>query len=79
MIAEKLNEGQVLELMKNSLYYYAKNAKPRGQNAHYLNCQDVLRNPLSKKKLPEAADKLKADKSYKYGDTMLTFYRKAEV
>jgi hypothetical protein len=50
-----------------------------GQNVHYLNCQDVLRNPLSKKKLPEAAGKLKVDKGCKYGDTMLTFYRKAEV
>jgi 16S rRNA (guanine966-N2)-methyltransferase len=39
----------------------------------------VIVEHFSKKKVPEAAGKLKRDKTYKYGDTMLTFYRKAEV
>ncbi len=39
----------------------------------------VIAEHFSKKKVPEAAGKLKLDKTYKYGDTMLTFYRKVEI
>jgi 16S rRNA (guanine(966)-N(2))-methyltransferase RsmD len=39
----------------------------------------VIVEHFSKKKVPEAAGKLKLDKTYKYGDTMLTFYRKVDV
>ena len=39
----------------------------------------VIVEHFSKKKLPETAGTLKMEKTYRYGDTMLTFYRKADA
>ncbi len=38
----------------------------------------VIVEHFFKKELPEIAGKLKIDRSYRYGDTMLTLYRKVE-
>lgn len=39
----------------------------------------VIVEHFSKRKLPDISGKLKMEKSYKYGDTMLTLYRKIEI
>ncbi len=39
----------------------------------------VVLEHFSKKKVPDIAGRLKKEKSYKYGDTMLTLYRKVEI
>lgn len=38
----------------------------------------VIVEHFFKKKVPEATGKLKKEKSYRYGDTMLTFYREVD-
>lgn len=38
----------------------------------------VIVEHFFKKELPEIADKLKIDRSYRYGDTMLTLYRRKD-
>ena len=39
----------------------------------------VIVEHFFKKKMPETSDKLKISRSYRYGDTMLTLYRKVEL
>ena len=39
----------------------------------------VILEHFSKTKVPETSGKLKKEKSYKYGDSMLTLYRKVEI
>jgi len=39
----------------------------------------VIVEHFFKNKMPEQAGLLKMDRSYRYGDTMLTIYRKVEI
>jgi 16S rRNA (guanine966-N2)-methyltransferase len=39
----------------------------------------VILEHFFKKKMPETSDKLKMSRSYRYGDTMLTLYRKVDL